>query len=197
MAAAAAPKTSHRRCDRGQRRRRRLQSAPTRTPVPKYKKFLLDKNDTTIHDIEDGVKDGGGGGTQDLPSRMRSRTETAAAAPEHSHADGVKDSGGCGCRFRALPSRMGSRIVTAVGAPEPSRVDGVEDGYSRTSCPRRQRQRQLPSLPPRIGPTIAVTTVAPEAFTEVVDDGGSVSGDGGGRRQRWRERKGREKRGGR
>ncbi|EEC70563.1 hypothetical protein OsI_01732 [Oryza sativa Indica Group] len=68
---------------------------------------------------------------------------------------------------------MGSRIVTAVGAPEPSRVDGVEDGYSRTSCPRRQRQRQLPSLPPRIGPTIAVTTVAPEAFTEVVDDGGS------------------------
>uniref|UniRef100_A0A0E0FME4 Uncharacterized protein n=1 Tax=Oryza nivara TaxID=4536 RepID=A0A0E0FME4_ORYNI len=118
MAAAAAPKTSHRRCDRGQRRRRQLPSAPTRTP----------KNATTIHDIADGVKDGGGGGgTRDLPSRMRSRTETATVAPERSHADGVKDSGGCGCRFRALPSRMGSRIVTAAGAPEPSSLEENHD----------------------------------------------------------------------
>uniref|UniRef100_A0A0E0BLH5 DUF834 domain-containing protein n=1 Tax=Oryza glumipatula TaxID=40148 RepID=A0A0E0BLH5_9ORYZ len=87
---------------------------------------------------------------------------------------------------------MGSRIVTAAGAPEPSRVDGVEDGCSRASCHRRQRRQWLPSLPPGIGPTIAVMAVAPEAFTEMVDDGGS---DGGGRRQWWRERKGKEKRG--
>uniref|UniRef100_A0A0D3GP90 Uncharacterized protein n=1 Tax=Oryza barthii TaxID=65489 RepID=A0A0D3GP90_9ORYZ len=125
---------------------------------------------------------------------MRSRTETvAAAAPEPSHADGIKDSGGGGgCRFRALPSRMGSRIVTAAGAPEPFRVDGVEDGCSRASCHRRQWRQRLPSLPSQIGPMIVATVVAPEAFTEVADDSGS---DGGGRRQWWRERKGKEKRG--
>nr|BAC05643.1 OJ1005_B10.8 [Oryza sativa Japonica Group] len=105
--------------------------------------IVLNKNATTIHDIADGVKDGGGGGgTRDLPLRMRSRTETATVAPERSHADGVKDSGGCGCR-----------------------ADNSGDG---------------------------LTAVAPEAFTEVVDDGGSY---GGGRRHWWRERKGREKRG--
>uniref|UniRef100_A0A0E0QPM9 Uncharacterized protein n=1 Tax=Oryza rufipogon TaxID=4529 RepID=A0A0E0QPM9_ORYRU len=92
------------------------------------------KNATTIHDIADGVKDGGGDGTQDLPSRMRSRTETVVVAPEPSHADGVKDSGGGGgCMFRVLPSWIGSRIVTTAGAPEPSHVDGVEDGCSRAS----------------------------------------------------------------
>jgi hypothetical protein len=65
---------------------------------------------------------------------MRSRTETVVVAPEPSHADGVKDSGGGGgCMFRVLPSWIGSRIVTTAGAPEPSRVDGVEDGYSRAS----------------------------------------------------------------
>nr|ABA94513.1 Mla1, putative [Oryza sativa Japonica Group] len=105
------------------------------------------------------------------------RTATAAAAPEPSHADGVEDSGGGGCKFQALLSRMGSRIVMATVAPEPSLMDGVEDGCCRASCHRRLRRRWLPSLPPRIGPTIAATTMAPEAFAEVVDDGGS---DGGG-----------------
>uniref|UniRef100_A0A0E0B1A0 Terpene synthase N-terminal domain-containing protein n=1 Tax=Oryza glumipatula TaxID=40148 RepID=A0A0E0B1A0_9ORYZ len=95
------------------------------------------KNATTIHDIANGVKDGGGDGTQDLPSRMQLRTETAVAAPEPSHADGIKDSGGGGaCMFRALPSWIGSRIVTTAGAPVPSRVDGVEDSSSRASCYR-------------------------------------------------------------
>uniref|UniRef100_A0A0D3H4V4 Uncharacterized protein n=1 Tax=Oryza barthii TaxID=65489 RepID=A0A0D3H4V4_9ORYZ len=119
-----------------------------------------------------------------MASRM-----VAATAPKTSHR---------GCdrgqrrrwRLPSPPTRMASRIAAAA-CSEPSRVDGVEDGCSRASCYRWQRRRWLPSLPPWIGPMISAMAVAPEAFTEVVDDGGS---DSGGRRQWWRERKRKEKR---